>query len=327
MLLTLFPIITGALLTGLFTFVPGQNHLQPRPHEATHEKLHTLAYISLALGALAGGGVGALWSRLMNRIPPAAGADRIIPRGIGLGAVAGMIAALLAYLGPMLIYLQFDECKRLLIFVPLQGIPTGMAAGLVCSLFAWGLAAWERKRTSAPRQARIDDANAPGRVRLPRILLTIFVLLSTAFGSAVFYGYLGGDVARLIGVLAGAVAGGIAAALWLFVMAQLPPDTGYGRTILTGGALAAAEGVFAALMVFLSIVIATHNNEPLADDLVFLLPFLLGFGVLPGLFAGSVFGMLVWFLMFWERNKLAKEKGRRFFAQRGQTTPNIQPNP
>jgi MFS family permease len=327
-LLSIFVIIAGAVLTGLFALWAGLDSRNSSPHHATDEVSLAMDGISLALGALAGAGAGALWSLLMNRLPPAASTDRIMPRGIGLGAVAGPLAMLLGYLGPKLFF-QTTEYSSLLYLILIIGIPTGMAAGLACSLLAWGVSAWERIKSPDPHNPPGEYAYMTSLARHPRYLMALFVFLSSVLCGAVIYWFVGMSVcggACPIGALAGAVAGGLAATLWLFVMTQLPPEAGYARTILTGGAIGAAEIAFVNPIVIL--FLATVTRSPNWGE-VFALLFLIfvALGAMVGLVAGSVFGMLISASRVWERSEVAKEKSQQFFAKRGLNNLGSQPNP
>ena len=188
-LLALFVIIAWAILAGLFFYLTGGMYRQQWPINDTHEELHKLSGISFALGALAGSGAGALWSLLMNRLPPTTSGGQILLRGIGLGAVANPAATLLGHLGLAIIYQRF-EFYDILAVILLLGIPVGLATGLACSLLAWGVSAWERRGLLAQYKPPNDDAYLRSRGRHPRIFPTVLVILSSALCSAVIYGYI-----------------------------------------------------------------------------------------------------------------------------------------
>lgn len=300
-LLTLFVIAVGHVLAGLYTFLAMDQHLGASFTPETNEPLLEHACISFAVGGLAGGGVGALWSLLMSRLPLTAGADRIMLRGIGLGAIAALVAMLLVHLGLEIIYhIHYDVSLVFVLFPLFFGIPMGLATGLVSSLLAWGVAAWERRWSPAHYAAQGENACTPNFAPLPGAVWGLVILFGS-LGAAALYEFFALVVALafneeqtafecLTSIALGTAGGGAAAALWLSVMAQLRPDTHYVGNALTGLILGAAEGVVTSVFVIPGWTVITGG----VNILPFLLPVILGGGALGGLLWGSVLEVLLW---------------------------------
>ena len=171
-----FVIAVGAILTGLYTLV------------GTHGEESLFG--TYAVGGLVGGSVGALWSLLMSRLPPNAGAGRILLRGIVLGAVAGPVAMLLVpaiWLIGHNTRIEGDPltyAMGMIVLSELFAIPAGVGAGLVCSLLVWYIAARKRRKAPAPCTAQGEDAPATNSPRLPRSAKARVILLGILSGAA-----------------------------------------------------------------------------------------------------------------------------------------------
>jgi len=321
-LLTLFAIAVGAILTGLYTLL------------GTHGE--ESLFDTYAVGGLVGGGVGALWSLLMSRLPPNASAGRILLRGIGLGAVAGPVAVLLV---PAIWLIghntridgnPFTYAMGMIFLSEFFAIPTGLAAGLVCSLLAWYIAARERKKALSPCATQGENARIPNRPRLPRIVKTLVILLGVLGGAAPstylvlsFVSYFKLEHPVLIclsGVLAGSAAGAATAILWLIIMAKLCPDTDSARLVLVGGLLGAVLGVFTGA-VFVPIWAITNG---VGEILWFLPPVILGGGAYVGLHVGLVWAAILCFSKSREVHRLAKQ-GIQTLPQTSQTEAPLHP--
>jgi hypothetical protein len=291
-LLTVLAIGAGAVLAGSYASMRFHGADEVRlSREAPEPPDHT----PFILGAVAGGGMGALWSLQMNLLPKSADPGHILLRGIGVGGVAGLAAMEVVHLGMGIAYQRWEDPVLSLLIVPLfLGAPAGLLTGLICSLIPWYDAFLEGRWSPSPYTWNEGNKYVPLGSSVPapaKALVALLGVLAVAF----FFGQMMGvfmpncTMRVLAGLAAGLFAGLPFSALWLYVIGRQPADAGCARTVVKGAILGAAVGGLAGLFIVFALAVVTLRLDFIAFGLV---PALI-LGPPSGFVWGLVCGMLV----------------------------------